>query len=411
MTEFLVPQFNGKAHNKFQALAKPIGALCNIDCTYCYYLDKQQLLDYSSQPESVMSHERLETYIRQYIEGQNTAEIVFSWHGGEPTLLGVEYFEKVVELQKRFCPPHSSISNDLQTNATLLTSRWCAFFKRHNFIIGVSIDGPESLHNHYRTNKAGRGTFDKTMRGIRLLQEHQVNFATLTCINNLTGSQPLEVYRFLRDEVRSPQMQFIPVVDKVSAPTNNQWLKWDSMNIIPVKTAVEPWSISADQWGAFLITIFDEWFHNDFGKVMIPYFENFVGVWMGKSSTMCTLSEICGKGLAIEPNGEVYSCDHYVYPEFSIGNIHQTELKKLAFSSKQQQFGFAKRKSLPNQCKQCPYLFACHGECPKNRIAYTKQGQPGLNYLCDGWIVFFKHIDPVLSLLLVNNGYPLLKRD
>jgi uncharacterized protein len=410
MTTISVPQFNGKAHSKIQALAKPIGAVCNIDCTYCYYLGKQGLLDYSSKNPPVMTDEILEIYIKQYIEGQNTPEIIFSWHGGEPTLLGVEYFEKVVALQNKYCPKYSTISNDLQTNGTLLTDEWCRFFLSNQFIVGVSIDGPEALHDQYRTNKAGRGTFKKTMRGIRLLQKHGVNFATLTCVNNITSNDPLAVYRFLRDEVKSPQMQFIPVVDKVSAPTNGKWLDYGHQSIIPVQGAVESWSVESKLWGKFLIAVFDEWFKHDFGKVLIPYFENFVGVWMGKPSTMCTLSEICGKGIAVEPNGDVYACDHYVYPEFKVGNINERELSSIAFSADQQHFGFAKQKALPSQCKQCEYLFACHGECPKNRILKTHDGEFGLNYLCQGWMKFFSHIDPILSTLLTNNGYELRVR-
>ncbi|WP_372385573.1 anaerobic sulfatase maturase [Vibrio sp. BS-M-Sm-2] len=398
-----VPQFNGKAHSKLQALAKPIGAVCNISCTYCYYLEKQHLLEYPKGTQYVMDEELLELYIKQYIEGQNTPEIIFSWHGGEPTLLGIEYFERVVALQKKYCPSHSKISNDLQTNGTLLNDDWCEFFKNNDFIIGVSIDGPEHLHNHYRTNRAGKGTFSQTIRGIGYLKKHNVEFATLTCVNDVTGKYPLEVYRFLRDEVGSKQLQFIPVVDKHEAHTNNKWLS-NQQAIIPVSGEVDPWSVGSTQWGEFLSTVFDEWFEHDFGRVLVPYFENFVGVWMGRDSTMCTLSEICGKGLAVEPNGDVYSCDHYVFPEFQLGNIQEQELSSLAFSPKQQSFGFAKQKYLPKQCQTCEFKFACHGECPKNRIINSRDGEAGLNYLCQGWLSFFKHIDPVIKGLLKANN-------
>ncbi|EPF1748988.1 anaerobic sulfatase maturase [Vibrio alginolyticus] len=407
MTSLFVPQFNGKAHSKLQALAKPIGAVCNINCTYCYYLDKQQLLAYPKGELYSMDEEMLEAYIKQYIEGQNTPEIVFSWHGGEPTMLGLPYFEKVVEFQQKYCPEYSKISNDLQTNGTLLNDEWCQFFKRHDFIIGVSIDGPEHLHNHYRKNRAGRGTFAKTMKGIEILKLHGVSFATLTCVNDVTGQHPLEVYQFLRDEVGSKQIQFIPVVDKRSSSTNNKWLH-ASKAIIPVSGPVESWSVGSYQWGVFLSTIFDEWYEYDFGKVFVPYFENVIGMWMGKPSTMCTLSDICGKGLAVEPNGDVYSCDHYVYPEFRIGNIRETSLESMAFSARQQAFGFGKQKSLPKQCLQCEFKFACHGECPKNRIIRTHDGEEGLNYLCTGWLIFFKHIDPTIRSLLRGNGISVL---
>lgn len=319
MTTISAPQFNGKAHSKIQALAKPIGAVCNIDCTYCYYLGKQGLLNYSSRRSPTMDKAALESYIKQYIEAQNTPEIIFSWHGGEPTLLGVEYFEYAVELQTKYCPGASTITNDIQTNGTLLNEQWCQFFKKHNFVVGVSIDGPEHIHNHYRKNRAGRGTFDKTMRGVELLKKHDVQFATLTCVNDVSSAQPLEVYQFLRDVVQPSQIQFIPVVDKLSAPTNSQWHAYGDLAIIPVKGVVEPWSVTAKGWGHFLTTIFDEWLTHDFGRVFIPYFDNFFGVWMGHESSMCTLSEICGKGLAVEPNGDVYSCDHYVFDEFLLG--------------------------------------------------------------------------------------------
>ncbi|GEM81514.1 anaerobic sulfatase maturase [Vibrio superstes] len=402
--EFQIPQYQGKAHTKFQALAKPIGAVCNIDCSYCYYLGKQQLLDYDKREEKTMTYELLEEYIRQYIQGQNTPEIVFTWHGGEPTLLGLDYFKKVVELQAKYLPEHSTIVNDLQTNGTLLNAKWCQFFKKHNFFVGLSIDGPEELHNHYRKNHAGRGTFEKTLRGAKLLREYGIQFATLTCVNDVTSQHPLRVYRFLRDEIKPQQIQFIPVVDKSNSATNSQWTSNGSNAIIPVTQTMEPWSVQAKDWGVFLKTVFDEWMKYDFGKVFIPYFENFIGIWMGQQSTMCTLAELCGKGLAVEPNGKVYSCDHYVYPEFEIGDITQTDLGKIALSRKQADFGLAKYKSLPKKCQKCDYRFACHGECPKNRFLTTEDGEPGLNYLCSGWLDFFNHVDPKISQLLkINN--------
>lgn len=411
MTNLIAPQFNGKAHTKMQALAKPIGAICNIDCSYCYYLGKKELLNYSKSDAEIMSGERLETYIKQYIEAQNTPEIIFSWHGGEPTLLGVDYFKKVVELQKKHCPEHSLITNDIQTNATLLDDEWCRFFKQNEFVVGVSIDGPEHIHNRYRTNKAGRGTFKQTFRGIELLKKHHVKFATLTCVNDLVSTSPLEVYRFLRDEIAPSQMQFIPVVDKIDAPIKGKWHSYASQSIIPVSTKlVTDWSVTAEQWGSFLISVFNEWLYKDFGKVFIPYFDNFFAVWAGQASSMCTLSDICGKGLAIEPNGDVYSCDHYVYEQFKLGNFQTQSLQNLAFSARQQSFGFAKQKALPLQCKRCDYKFACHGECPKNRIIKSVDGEEGLNYLCSGWHKFFKHIDPIVSQILTRNNISLGER-
>ncbi|HDY7743394.1 TPA: anaerobic sulfatase maturase [Vibrio vulnificus] len=411
------PQFNGKASKRLHVMAKPIGAACNIDCTYCYYLSKQDLLEYKKGCTPVMDEATLETYIRQYIEGQNTPEIIFSWQGGEPTMLGLDYFRKIVEFQAKYQPEGVTIANDLQTNGTLLNDDWCAFLKAHNFLVGLSIDGPEMMHNAYRTNRAGRGTFKQVMNAVELLHKHQVPFATLTCVNNLTSRNPLEVYRFLRDEVRSPQMQFIPIVEQKSFRTTapQTWqpqaqLKQGDKRLIPghKDSVMEPWCVADEAWGNFLIAIFDEWIQHDIGKVFVQYFEASVETWMGRKNPLCTLGEICGKGLAMEPNGDVFACDHYVYPEYKIGNIHQQSLERLAYGDEQQKFGYTKVRSLTSQCQQCEYQFACFGECPKNRFIRTKQGEPGLNYLCAGWKKFFAHADKALAYVLRATGHPVV---
>lgn len=403
------PQFMGKASKRMHVMAKPIGAACNIDCTYCYYLSKQDLLDYKKGCSPEMSLETLEHYIKSYIEGQNTPEIIFSWQGGEPTMLGVEYFHKIVEFQKKYKPEGTKISNDLQTNGTLLNDEWCEFLKENDFLVGLSIDGPELLHNTYRTNKAGRGTFKQVMKAVELLHKHQVNFATLTCVNNMTSRQPLEVYRFLRDVVKSPQMQFIPIVEQKTFRTDAPQT-WDESamprqgdkRLIPgnQNSIMEPFCVSDEAWGNFLIAIFDEWIQRDVGQVFIQYFEAFIETWMGRRNPLCTLGEMCGKGLAMEPNGDVFACDHYVYPEYKIGNIYDTQLGTLAYSQKQQEFGVAKSKTLTKQCEKCEYKFACFGECPKNRFIATKDGEPGLNYLCAGWHKFYRHADKGFSYIL-----------
>ncbi|MGY5453371.1 anaerobic sulfatase maturase [Agarivorans sp. MS3-6] len=412
------PQFNGKASKRLHVMAKPIGAACNIDCSYCYYLSKQDLLEYKKGCSPKMDDQTLETYIRQYIEGQNTPEIIFSWQGGEPTLLGLEYFQKIVALQNKYRPAGIQISNDLQTNGTLLNARWCEFLSANNFLVGLSIDGPELLHNAYRTNRAGRGTFKQVMKAVELLHQHKVNFATLTCVNKLTSQNPLDVYRFLRDEVKSPQIQFIPIVEQKTfrteapqAPKTAQQLKQGDKRLFPgdKDSIMEPWCVSDLAWGNFLIAVFDEWVARDIGRVNVQYFEASVATWMGRPNPLCTLNELCGKGLAMEPNGDVFSCDHYVYPEYKIGNIHQQQLDSLAFSQKQQQFGFAKSRSLTSQCQQCDYKFACHGECPKNRFISTRNGEHGLNYLCAGWHKFFAHADKMLACLLRASGNPVKK--
>ncbi|PLC56792.1 anaerobic sulfatase maturase [Photobacterium carnosum] len=408
------PQYQGKASKRLHVMAKPIGAVCNIDCTYCYYLSKEDLLDYKKGCSPQMDDATLETYIQQYIEGQNTPEIIFSWQGGEPTLLGLDYFKKIVVLQQKYQPEGVIISNDLQTNGTLLTPQWCEFLVENNFLVGLSIDGPELLHNAYRTNKAGRGTFKQVMKAVDLLHQYGVKFATLTCVNNLTSRNPLDVYRFLRDVVKSPQMQFIPIVEQKSfrtvAPQTEQTsaqLRQGDKRLIPgnKQSIMEPWCVSDQAWGDFLIAVFDEWAQNDVGKVFVQYFEASVETWMGRKNPLCTLGEICGKGLAMEHNGDVFSCDHYVYPEYKIGNIHHQKLDELAYSRKQQQFGFAKAKTLTMQCQQCEYKFACHGECPKNRFIKTKDGEPGLNYLCAGWQKFFAHADKSIAYILNMLGH------
>ncbi|GEM79024.1 anaerobic sulfatase maturase [Vibrio superstes NBRC 103154] len=365
-----------------------------------------------------MSEEMLETYIKSYIEQQNHSEIVFHWQGGEPTLLGVNFFRDVVRLQKKYRPNGVTIENNLQTNGTLLNDEWGKFLSKNNFMVGLSIDGPEMIHNTYRTNRAGRGTFRQTMKGVEFLHKHKVNFATLTCVNNISGANPLEVYRFLRDEVRSPQMQFIPIVEPKSfRDTAPQ--RWPDSEVIfqgmpetepsHANSIVEAWCVSPSQWGRFLCTVFDEWLENDIGKINVPYFEACVETWMGRVNPLCTLAPMCGKGLAIEHNGDVFACDHYVYPEYKLGNINDEALEDMQFSAGQEEFGRAKESSLPNQCRQCTYQFACFGECPKNRFTKTLEGEVGLNYLCAGWKQFFSHIDPYISMIVATMGYPVHK--
>ncbi|GAM64240.1 putative arylsulfatase regulatory protein [Vibrio ishigakensis] len=409
------PQYQGRASKRMHVMAKPIGAVCNIDCDYCYYLSKQDLLEYKKGCSPQISDADLESYVKQYIEGQNTPEIIFSWQGGEPTLLGLEFFERVVELQEKYRPQGVTIANDLQTNGTLLNDKWCQFLSQHNFLVGLSIDGPQMYHDAYRTNKAGRGTFKQVMNAVELLHKYEVKFATLTCINNLTSRAPLEIYRFLRDEVRSPQMQFIPIVEPKSfrdtAPQHwpaDQQPKQGDKRLIPgsKNSVMESWCVTDEAWGNFLIAVFDEWASRDVGKVFVQYFEAFIETWMGRRNPLCTLGEFCGKGLAMEPTGDVFSCDHYVYPEYKLGNVHERPLDEMAYSAEQQEFGFAKTRTLTEQCQKCDYKFACHGECPKNRFIRTKDGEPGLNYLCAGWHKFYRHADRSIAHLLRLMGYP-----
>ncbi len=404
--------YRGKPMVRMHAMIKATGPICNLGCDYCYYLSKEQLL--STDSHWRISDETLENFIKQYIEQQNAHEIVFSWQGGEPSLLGLDFFKKVIALQKKYAPAHVRCENDLQTNGTLLNDEWCEFLRENNFLVGLSIDGPKPLHDTYRRYAHGGGSFDKVFATSKLLRKHNVNFATLTVINNVNVERPLEVYRFLRDEVGSKQMQFIPIVEPKSF-TNTAPQHWN-INEMPVEGSeqalpthpdsfVAPWCVDPDKYGDFLIKCFDEWFKYDLGNIVVPFFDSAVEQWMGKPSQLCIFAPICGKGLAMEHNGDVYACDHYVYPEYKIGNVNETKLSDMAFAKNQEHFGYAKDFTLPVKCRQCRYLFACSGECPKNRLLKTKQGEAGLNYLCSGLYKYFSHIDPYVRKIVHSLGY------
>ncbi|WP_176082973.1 anaerobic sulfatase maturase [Martelella sp. HB161492] len=388
----------GQAH-RFHAMLKPSGAQCNLDCTYCFYLHKEGLLHQPKAPR--MSDAVLEQHVRQYIEAQDGDEVVFSWQGGEPTLMGLDFFKKVVALQKRYAKPGQRIENDLQTNGVLLDEEWCRFLKDHNFLVGLSIDGPEHLHDLYRVNKAGRPSFQKVLAAAKRLKAYEVPFSALCVVNNANAEHPLEVYRFLRDEIQPRLIQFIPGMEKKdffqTAPQH-----WDP-NLLPRENApaaqpgkswsvVADWSVSPKQWGRFLNTIWDEWQERDFGKVFVDQFENILSMLLGRGSQQCVTSRICGKAVAVEHNGDVYSCDHFVYPEFKIGNILEQHEGNLAFGEKQMRFGFDKSKDLPKKCQQCRYLQLCWGHCPKDRFLKTSDGEAGLHYLCHGLQDFYGHV-------------------
>ena len=408
--------FRGEPVRRVHVMVKPTGALCNLDCTYCYYLSKQELL---GQPgNGRMSDDVLERFISQYFQAQNHKEVVFSWQGGEPTLLGIDFFRNVVQLEHRYCPKHVRFENDLQTNGTLLDDEWCHFLHERNFLIGLSIDGPRELHDAYRKDASGQGSFDRVCRGAALLRKHKVHFAALCCINRLTAKHPLEVYRFLRDTLGAQRIQFIPIVEPVGfrsvAPQH-----WDmySLPIIGERQArpgsadsvVEEWSVDPDDWGDFLCTVFDEWYRRDLGKVYVNYFDAAVETWMGRVSPLCTQAPICGKGLALERDGSLYACDHYVYPEYRMGSINETPLAEMAYGDLQERFGRAKEAALPQYCRQCPYEFTCFGECPKNRFLRTPAGEPGLNYLCSGWKKFFAHCDERIQNIVRQLGRNVVK--
>ena len=391
----------------FHVLTKPIGPICNLDCTYCFYLEKQQL--YPEEKSWRMNDVALESYIRQYILSQPGPEVHFAWQGGEPTLLGVEFFQKAVALQKKHAGGRK-IHNALQTNGTLLDDRWCEFLAANHFLVGLSIDGPRELHDRYRVDKGQKPTFDAVLRGLEYLKKHRVEFNTLTVVNRANSREPLKVYRFLK-EIGSGFLQFIPLVERLPASlTAAPGLTFaeppDPAHPAAANSAVTPESVQAGQYGDFLCGIFNEWVRQDVGKVFVQLFDVALGNWMGLGSSLCVFAEKCGSALAIEHNGDVYSCDHYVYPQYRLGNILNQRLGEMVQSPQQTRFGQDKLTSLPKYCRTCEVRFACHGECPKHRFMTTPDGEPGLNYLCPAYKQFFHHIDPYMHTMgqLLNAG-------
>jgi uncharacterized protein len=381
---------------RIHVLAKPTGAICNLACSYCFFLDKELLYPGS---KFRMSDEVLENYIRQLIKAHSSPQVTVAWQGGEPTLMGIDFYRRAIELQEKYRKPGMTFENTMQTNGTLLDNEWCRFFKENNFLIGISVDGPRELHDAYRVDKKGEGSFDRVMKGLRLLQNHGVEYNVLTTVNRINADYPLEVYRFLRDEAGTDWIQFIPVVERIDEKGNTLCQKGDR---------VSDRSVKPEQFGNFLIRIFDEWVRNDVGRIFVQTFEASARRWLGLPSGMCVFEETCGIGLALEHNGDLYSCDHFVEPDHLLGNIMEKEISELASSEKQYRFGQNKCENLPQVCRECDVLFICRGECPKNRFLTTTAGEPGLNYLCKGWKTFFHHIDFPMQIMagLIRRGYP-----
>ncbi len=372
---------------RIHVLAKPTGATCNLACSYCFFLDKELLYPSS---KFRMSEEDLEVYIRQLIETHRSTEVTVAWQGGEPTLMGVDFYREAIEYQEQYKRPGMTFENTMQTNGTLLDDEWCEFLKENNFLIGISIDGPAHLHDAYRVDKGGKPTLENVIRGLRLLQEHGVEYNVLTTVNRTNADYPVEVYRFLRDEVGTDWIQFIPVVERRTQ---------DGLNLIQQGESVTERSVRPEQFGRFLIQIYDEWVHNDVGKVFVQTFEAALRSWMRMPTGMCVFEPTCGYGLALEHNGDLYSCDHFVEPDYLLGNLKEGHMIELVASDQQTQFGRDKLETLPKYCLECPVRFACHGECPKNRFIKTPDGEPGLNYLCAGYKAFFQRIDEPNKLL------------
>jgi len=382
------------ANAGFHIMTKPIGPICNLDCTYCFYLEKESL--YPKAGDWAMPPDVLEQYIRQYIAAQPLDEVHFAWQGGEPTLLGVDFFRTVVGLQQKYADG-KTIHNALQTNGTLLDDVWAQFLAENEFLIGVSIDGPRELHDHYRVDKGNAPTFDRVMRGLNKLKQYKVEFNTLTVVNRQNSQHPLEVYRFLK-EIGSGFMQFIPVVERRAAEPGPEGL----VLIQPAfdhPAEVTEWSVEPLAYGRFLTSIFDEWVKKDVGRTFVQLFDVALESWLGMEASLCVFRKTCGSALALEHTGDLYSCDHFVYPENKLGNLIEVNLEQLANSAQQKDFGLDKQRLLPRMCRQCDVRFACNGECPKHRFLTTPDGEPGLNYLCAGYKHFFHHIDPCMQFM------------
>jgi uncharacterized protein len=378
------------APSAFHILAKPTGAICNLDCKYCFYLPKEELYKGSSFR---MTDEMLETYIRQLIESHTAPEVTVAWQGGEPTLMGLDFFKRSIVYEKKYAKPGMKINNTIQTNGTLINDEWAAFFKENNFLVGLSIDGPREMHDFYRVDKQGEPTFDQVMRGLGFLQKHGVEWNALTTIHHANADHPVEVYRFLRDECKAEFIQFIPIVERL-APYNDM---------------VTERSTTAEQYGKFLVGVFEEWVKRDIAKVYVQMFDVALANWHGEPSGLCIHSKTCGGALAIEHNGDLYSCDHFVTPQNKLGNIKEKYMLELVSSDQQVKFGNDKFDTLPKYCRECEVRFACHGGCPKDRFITTPDGESGLNYLCAGFKIFFNHVDKpmrMMSQLLLLNRAP-----
>ena len=374
-------------------MAKPVGAICNLECAYCYFLSKEQLFPGSSFR---MSRETLERYVREYLAAQPPGEVTFAWQGGEPTLLGLDFFEAAVALQRQHCPPGRRVVNTIQTNGTKLDDDWCRFLRRHDFLVGISIDGPRALHDAYRVDKAGAGSFERVMAGLTALRRYGVEYNVLTTVHAANQHAPLQVYRFLRDEAGARFMQFIPIVER--APGNGSG-SCPSADGPAAAGAVTARSVDAAAYGAFMSSVFDEWVRRDVGRVFVQLFDVTLGAYAGAPGGLCIFDETCGGALALEHTGDVYACDHFVEPAHHLGNLSERPLAELAADPRQRAFGLAKRDTLPRACRECEVRWLCHGGCPKDRIGSAPDGEDGLNYLCEGYRRFFTHSAPLMRFM------------
>lgn len=387
-------------------VAKPIGPICNLNCAYCFYLEKKSL--FSAGEQFKMSDEVLSAFINNYITNQPTPIVEFVWQGGEPTLLGIDFFQRVLELQNPFVGL-KTITNSLQTNGTLLTDDWCRFLKEYNFMVGISLDGPKEIHDRYRRDKSGKGSFDSAIHGLRLLQKHGVEYNVLVSVARETAHHPLAVYQYLRN-VGVEYIQFTPIVERTGSSMQHEGLRLAAPPSLPQEEPgkVTPWSVDPEEYGDFLIAVFEEWVRNDVGTVFVMNFEWAINAWIGNPSPVCVHAEQCGGSLVVEHNGDVYACDHCVYPEFLLGNVFSRSLPSLVEKSSQSGFGLTKETALPLQCRECEVIAACRGGCPKHRFTHTLGNESGLHYLCRGYRKFFRHIRKYLRVMtqLLENDLP-----
>jgi len=421
------------APSHFHVMAKPTGAICNLDCEYCFFLSKEAL--YPGSPFR-MKEDVLEAYVKQIIESQLAPQVTITWQGGEPTLMGLEFFQGCMGLVNKYARKGMRVENSIQTNGTKLDDDWCAFFKENHFLVGLSLDGTREMHDAYRVDKSGEGTFDRVMQAARLLQKHEVDFNILCTVHTADADHPLDVYRFFRDQVGTDFIQFIPIVERATPETlpiaNRGWgdrcfqdkpgsdlPAQGEREILSAKSSGRPLyklegnlvterSVNPEKWGRFLSIIFDEWVRNDVGKVFVQMFDSALGSWVGQGASLCIHRETCGDALVLEHNGDLYSCDHFVEPDYFLGNIKETHMLELVASDQQRKFGTDKRDTLPQYCLDCEVRFACHGGCPRNRFIETPDGEAGLNYLCAGYRTFFNHIDrpmKIMAMLLRQNRY------
>lgn len=373
-------------------MLKPAGAHCNLACKYCYYLEKNKL--YPTAQRHLMSDEMLEQFTREYIEAQTMSQVLFTWHGGEPLLRSIDFYRKALSLQQKYAGGRR-IDNVIQTNGTLLTDEWCEFFAQNHWLVGISIDGPQPDHDHYRLTAAGKPSWQKVMQGIKLLKKHGVEWNAMAVVNAYNANHPLEFYRFFKEN-GCQFLQFTPIVERQTRHEDGRTLaSLADKNEIPLSEA----SVTPEQWGYFLCAIFDEWVRKDVGKIFVEIFDCTLANWMGVSPGICAYSKECGHAGVMEHNGDVYSCDHFVFPEYKLGNIRDHSLIDMLYGEQQQEFSRLKHSSLPRQCKECDMEFACHGECPKNRFMKDKYGDSGLNYLCPGYYHYYQHVAPYMDYM------------